>query len=140
MEPRVQSFSRGELAGRIELITRKRESLLTMQRLFIPSRSLLPRLAQSAQKKQPCRKLSGHGGHSAAGHHKAEPYAAKHGEAYTEEAYAFGIKPGAPLEGWEIPVYGVLFATSIVLFVSMGIAKEDTSFTVRRSFIRLLTM
>lgn len=46
------------------------------------------------------------------GHHTDEPYAVKHHHPYPDEAYAFGRKPGTPLEGWEI----ITAATYIICF------------------------
>ena len=46
------------------------------------------------------------------GHHSDGPYAVKHHHPYPDEAYAFGRKPGTPLEGWEI----ITAATFIICF------------------------
>jgi galactokinase len=107
-----------------------------MQRINLTAKSIVPRIVNAAQKNQQCRKMGGggHGGgnHAAAKHGHAEPYAAKHGKDYPDVAYPFGIVPGAPLQGWEIPTYGFYFASFLICFIGIGYCKTDTRFTVRK--------
>lgn len=104
-----------------------------MQRINLTAKSIVPRIVNAAQKNQQCRKMGGggHGGnHAAPKHGHNEPYAAKHGKDYPDVAYPFGMVPGAPLQGWEIPTYGFYFASFLICFVGIGYCKQDTTFTV----------
>ena len=104
-----------------------------MQRLNLTAKSIVPRIANAAQKSQQSRKMGGHGhGHASAKHGQSVPYEAKHGKEYSDVAYPFGIVPGTPLQGWEIPTYSFLFLSFLITFVGIGYCKKDTTFTVRK--------
>ena len=104
-----------------------------MQRLNFSAKSIVPRIITATQKNQQCRKMGGHGGnHASAKHGHSEPYGVKHGKDYSEVAYPFGIVPGTPLQGWEIPTYSFYFIGFMICFVGIGYCKKDTTFTVRK--------
>ena len=103
-----------------------------MQRLNLTAKSFVPRIVTAAQKSQQCRKMGG-GGHGGkhANHGPPVPYAVKHAPDYQQVAYPFGIVPGTPLQGWEIPTFGFYFVGFMITFVGIGYCKKDTTFTVR---------
>jgi hypothetical protein len=86
---------------------------------------------KSAQLKvQPKRNLGGH--HDA--HAKSSgPYSVPHHDAYPNEAYAFGIKPGESSEGWEVITYGVYALCAAILVVGMSFKNDD--FKVRANCV-----
>jgi hypothetical protein len=58
-------------------------------------------------------------------HHKNEPHNENHDGPYPNEAYAFGRKPGTPLEGWEIITFSAIALSIGILVISNATSTED---------------
>lgn len=65
------------------------------------------------------------------GHTKTnEPYSPPHHHSFPTEAYAFGRKPGTPLEGWEI-ITLLTITASVAVCIFGGFTNTGDGFKVK---------